>query len=185
MWVFCGDTESLLAIGVTDGAEYKGQLKKLVRCLNNPLQQVCRRLSEITTLETRINLSDDIFTSQGLKLVHNLGPIPKGLRNIELEQFKKIVSHNFVLTIHSYSNCDAYCFVKGSFVVQIHNILKNIQTDIRIVGKRYTRHEPLFNYPFESCQLDTYLAYNLHEDYECWSFSNIIFKCISFPHGQK
>ncbi|KAF2898976.1 hypothetical protein ILUMI_07199, partial [Ignelater luminosus] len=129
---------------------YLGQLKKLVRCPNNPLQ-VCRRLSEINTLETRINLSDDIFTGQGLKLVHNLGPIPKVLRNIEFEQFKKIVSHNFVLTIHSYSNCDAYCFVKGSFVVQIHNILRNIQTDnIRIVGTRYTRHEPLFNYPFES-----------------------------------
>ncbi|KAF2899119.1 hypothetical protein ILUMI_07058, partial [Ignelater luminosus] len=72
---------------------YLGQLKKLVRCPNNPLQQVCRRLSEINTLETRINLSDDIFTSQGLKLVHNLGPVPELL-------VKDILGTNLCLTTH-------------------------------------------------------------------------------------
>ncbi|KAF2893722.1 hypothetical protein ILUMI_12451, partial [Ignelater luminosus] len=33
---------------------YLGQLQKLIRCANNPLQQFCRRLSEINALGTRI-----------------------------------------------------------------------------------------------------------------------------------
>ncbi|KAK4879871.1 hypothetical protein RN001_008017 [Aquatica leii] len=161
---------------------YLGQLKNLIKSPTKPLQQLCRRLTEINFSLSDSNFNNSVF--EGPKFIHNSGPFPDFLFDFnKYTQFKKLYFDNFILSVNSYSDCDSYCLVTKSVVVQIHNVIVGLESsEILIVGKKFSNSTSLYVYPFESEHLDIYLVSNLSDHYQIWHSKDILAKCLVFPY---
>lgn len=152
---------------------YLGQLKKLIRASNKPLQQIYRRLNEINKSTT------DVISFQNKTecfILQNAGPY-----NPMYKQFKKLVFQSCTYCTCNYSIGNSYCKV-GDVIVQIHNILENSDTgEIMITGKRFRNYKSFYSYPVNSTIFGIYIVENLMEENEMWSVNDIIGKCIIFP----
>lgn len=174
-------TDSVLRYGSLDNfsafpfENYLGQLKRLVKSPNKPLQQIYRRLVELD--EALLQDSHNVNEIK-LHLPHCNGPV---LGHFQ-KQFKKVSLSRYVLSIHSYSLCDCYCFTNDT-VIQIENIVSNENDtkNIKIIGRYFTNICSFYNYPFESQLLNIYLVSSLSENMKSWSLSDITGKCFLMP----
>lgn len=109
---------------------------------------------------------------------HSDGPC---LSNEFHKQYKKISLGNYVLSIHTYSKADAFCFSEDC-VIQIENIImKNNQKEIKLIGRHFTSLSSFYEYPFDSRQLNIYKVSSLSEEMRMWSLLDIKGKCLILP----
>lgn len=159
---------------------YLYQLKKLLRTPNQPLQQIIKRLSEMSHVrseETKKPLSDYTEEKQLrfyiiLNSAHSDGP----LINFPcyVQQFKKIKTTAFTLSTSSGNNCVT---MKDNNIVVIYNFVQ-LNTDIYIIGLKYLQIQDMYNYPCSSSLLNIFKVTSLSKEYEIWNISSIFCKNI-------
>lgn len=64
-------------------------------------------------------------------------------------------------TSFSLKSADAYCLTKTNEVLKIKNIIKCIEGNICIIGKKFEEKLDLFSYPFPSSCINIYIVKNL------------------------
>jgi len=120
------------------------QLKRLLRTSNQPLQQIVKRLSENShafIAEKKSSLNDYTkhkkFCYHVLNSRHSNGPLINFSRHVQ--QFRKVKSTSFTLSIFSGNNCVS---MKDNNIVVIHNFVK-LNNDIYIIGLKYLQIEDM------------------------------------------
>lgn len=98
---------------------YLGQLKQTIKSPHKPLQQIYRRLKElsISSANKRLTTKSSII----YELEHTSGPVPTA--GYHYKQFKKLCFEFFSLTIERHSSADRYCLTKENLVLKILNII--------------------------------------------------------------
>lgn len=154
---------------------YLGKLKKLVKSSRKPLEQVCRRLHEIS-FNNNVCYKNPILKHF---VEHNNGPL---LNNISvLKQFKKISIRNYILSTHSFCIADSCFLSKTNEVVQINNIILTTNDSTKLIGKRYMLSESLYLYPFDSKKLNICCVTKLSGQLQVWDVDDMKAKCILLP----
>lgn len=155
---------------------FLGQLKRLVKSPNKSLQQVCRRLYEMQSLE-----NTEAFVVRPLhSMEHHCGSLPENYETTSCKQFKMLNFGNFILCSYSYSKADAYCLIKHSILVVVQNIIKT-ESDTIIVGNQFNKYDSLYDYPLESKELNIFVSSDLSDKLQTWPVTEITAKCIVFP----
>jgi hypothetical protein len=70
-------------------------------------------------------------------------------------------------------------------IVEIHNIVKDINNLVLIIGKEFTSYSPLYNYPIQSSDMDIFIVSDLLPEFKMWPVENISAKCIVLPFNDK
>lgn len=155
---------------------YLGQLKKLVRTPNKPLQQICRRLHELDNVS--LDKSQSTAYEPKLQFEHVNGPV---LKNFQ-KQFKRVSLSNYILCTYSSSVSDSYCFT-NEYVIQVENIVTNTNSEkITVIGKYFKHMSSFYQSPFESKLLNIYLVSDLSEEYKSCLLTDIKGKCFLMPY---
>ncbi|XP_065660102.1 uncharacterized protein LOC136084017 isoform X1 [Hydra vulgaris] len=157
---------------------YLGQLKKLIRKPNFPLQQVQRRLHEKNLLE--------------LKAVELKYPILKQQQNIRLpnditdneSQHKQVILRDFCIKCTVGDSC---CQLKTGEIIFVQNIVKKYgkDGDILVLYNTFESVETLFTYPWNSSSVGIYLVCNLSDNTKSCSIGNIDKKYTLLLYNQK
>lgn len=153
---------------------YLGQLKKLIKTPNKPLQQIYRRINEIKSFG-----SSEISFHNKLEyfIPHTNGPYAPIYK-----QFKKLLFNDCNFCIFSYNSGNSYCSVSNNVIIQIHNILvRSDDGETFIIGKRFKIYKSFYTYPLDSTIFGIYTVDNLIDDLEMWNIKDITYKCIIFP----
>lgn len=151
-----------------------GKLKKLVKSPNKPLQQLCRRVIERNYLLCNVDKKSSFL------LEHNNGPVPNSFSFCK--QYKKVCHNNTFYSINSYSMSDSYCLVHKTIVVQIQNIVTNSE-NMFIMGKRFNSRTSLYQYPYDSLDLNISVVDNLSNIMEMWNIKHVSGKCLVYPYN--
>lgn len=155
---------------------YLGQLKQTIKSPNKPLQQIYRRLKELSiTTNKRLTSKSSLL----YKLEHICGPLPT--IGCYYKQFKKLRFKFFTLTIKRHSSADCYCLTKDNLILQILNIIVGLDGEILIIGKYFLSYDSFYSYLIESKNLHIFQVKNLSAEIHTWSYKVIIAKCILLP----
>lgn len=100
---------------------YLKTLKNLIRSPHKPLQQIFRRLKEISVSNNNVHFSHELKNTPLFSLNCDSAPCPDSI--VTYKMFRKVKYKNFIFYTWQYRNADCYCYVKGKKVLQIHNIL--------------------------------------------------------------
>lgn len=125
---------------------YLYQLKKLLRTPNQLLQQIIKRLSEISypSGKEKKKLLSDYTDKKECRYyivpssVHCDGPLINFPSHVQ--QFKKIKTTVFTLSTFSGNNCVT---MKDNIIVVIHNFIK-MNGDTYIIGLKYCQIEDIY-----------------------------------------
>ncbi|KAK3928228.1 4-aminobutyrate aminotransferase, partial [Frankliniella fusca] len=148
-----------------------GQLKRIVRSPNRPLEQVYRRLSEKENAgqnEGRRRL--------GLVGEHREGPLPL---NVEFNaQFAQYNHELYTLKISVPNNCVGLADGKFGLVV---NILSSLHNDVLIVVKVFQRTADIYDFPIPSSTIGCSVVGGVDEHLVVYRISDVLFKCFMLP----
>ncbi len=173
---------SLDCISAFSFENYLGQLKRLIRTSNKPLQQVYRRLHEkhYACARDAMKVKENNVKQYQCQREHSLGPLPCGDYR-RSRQFKKLICNYFLLTTHDHSHADCYCMLKDQSVIEILNILSKEDCSVAIVGRKFTTVTDLYTYPWKSSTLNVFAVSGIDHAVDMWSTKNVLCKCILFP----
>uniref|UniRef100_A0A2S2PL84 DUF4218 domain-containing protein n=1 Tax=Schizaphis graminum TaxID=13262 RepID=A0A2S2PL84_SCHGA len=152
--------------------------KSMLRKHEKPLEQIVKRYKEIE-INTFLNIptknnSQDII----LKRQHFNGPLPTTLQG---SQYKTLVLSLKLITIKIDNVSDCFFGTINNEIVKVENIVKNLNTEqITVVGRKFTKKEPLYQKPIKSNKFGTYVVKELSDDYILYNIDDIIKKYIVF-----
>ncbi|OXA50049.1 hypothetical protein Fcan01_15190 [Folsomia candida] len=132
-----------------------GQLRKLVRTPNLPLEQLKQRL-----LERELKLEARNIQINGPSSQHNNGPhLEESIGNFT--QYHVLITPNY--TINCRLRRDTFVLIRECAVLRILNILQDNDTsEIYLVGHKYSKLDSLFSQPCSSKVLQIYRADENH-----------------------
>ncbi|XP_052129596.1 uncharacterized protein LOC127750926 [Frankliniella occidentalis] len=147
-----------------------GQLKRVVRSPNRPLEQVFRRLAEkekTAERQERRRIS--------LLREHRNGPVPM---NVDFNaQFSQYNHDLYTLKISIPNNCVGLADGKYGLVV---NILSSLD-DILLVVKVFRRTADIYDFPMPSTTLGSCVVGDLDDHLQTYNISDLVFKCFMLP----
>lgn len=151
------------------------QLLKLRRKHERPLQQIVRRLGEISrNAKSKIIKKSGAISAKG---IHTDGPLCL-LRGL---QYTQLSMKGFFFNCKNCQDCNLY--LKNFKIVKVLNFVQS-DNGYFIVGREYIRPFDLYKIPCESSKLDIYSVKNVSE-IKYWPLSSIICKALVFPFGNK
>ena len=153
-----------------------GQLKKLIRKPQYPLQQILRRLSECHSFDTNIaatSASNSVDTQ--VKSEHWSGPVTPGFLNAR--QFKRVKTNKYDFDLSAGNNC---IMLHGGVPARIKNILK-IANDVSLICANFEFVSDAFTYPLPSSKLGICKVKSESTDLFAVSLSEIRSKCVCWP----
>ena len=150
---------------------YLGQIKRLVRKPSSPLQQVVRRLSELS----HHNVDRNVFQADCPRKQHHDGPVPGHL--FGSNQYKELVTKNMFISVEPGDNC---VNIDGH-VCCIQNILLKT-TELFVVYVRFHSVHNLFDYPCPSSQLGIRIVADLSDSIHVTPLSGIQGKNVLLPY---
>ena len=156
---------------------YFSNVKNLVRSSKKPLQQIFRRLHELSFLNPDSNNIDPQAVQCSVE--HVTGPLIYVL-NI-CKQYKKLLYKNTRYSTFDYSAANSYFLSKDRKVVRIENIVLGSDKKTHIIGKQFRVYKSLYLYPVDSQSLNIYFIENMSEFVEYWSLDDIVAKMMILP----
>lgn len=156
---------------------YFSNVKSLVRSSKKPLQQICRRLHELSFLNPDINNIDPQAVQYSVE--HVTGPLIYGV-NI-CKQYKKLFHKDTSYSTFDHSAANSYFLSKDRKVVRIENIVLELNKKTHIIGKQFLVYKSLYLYPIDSKSLNIYIIENISEYLEYWSLDDIVAKMMILP----
>jgi len=155
---------------------YMGQLKKMVRKQDKPLQQVINRYNE-RCLKLDKNMNEDNKIKPIFKMIHKEGPL---LNVTSSPQYRVLVLDKLIIKIHSDADSFVGINVNGELsIVKIVNICFNTHTSTEVViGRKFELLENMFEKPVESCKLGIYKISHFSKVLCVWDIDDIITKYV-------
>lgn len=148
---------------------YMGQLKKMVRKHDKPLQQVVNRFNE----RDIINIAFDNSTKKNEPI---FSMMHKELMNdTNSPQYRVLVLNKLKIKIHSDADTYVGINVNGQLnIVKIVNICysKHLNKEV-IIGRQFNLLENMFEKPIESSKLGIYKISNYSKSLKSWEINNI------------
>ncbi len=154
---------------------FLGQLVKLVRKPNQPLQQVIRRLLERKQLGM-LDCDSNTHSNCNSKLnaEHYCGYVPAGIG--PCKQFKSISINGVNISINTGNNC----VMLGSSVAVIRNILKT-DLDIFLLHQTFCEQRDFYTYPLHSSKIGIYQVSCLSSELKIARLSDFRRKNVMLP----
>ncbi len=152
---------------------FLGQIKCLVHKPSSPLQQVVRRLSELSNQ----NVDKNVFQTDCPRKQHRDGPVPGHF--IGSSQYKELVTKNMFLSVEPGDNC---INIDGH-VGCIRNILLK-DTKLLVVYVKFRSVHSLFDHPCPSSQLGIRIVVNLSENIDVSPLSDVQGKYVQLPYKE-
>ncbi|KAJ8050246.1 hypothetical protein HOLleu_03378 [Holothuria leucospilota] len=158
---------------------FLGQLKKLVRSPNYPLQQVIRRLSEQDAMPGNVHSLPRNSTSNFIvKKQHSDGPVPA--QYVGCHQYKEIqLPVGFISSLNG-NNCVQ--IINGRLGLVRNVIVKNAATFI--VFEPFHHSAEFFSYPLSSIEIGIYKVVGFKGSLFSCSCLFSFFKVCSSPKGE-
>ena len=154
-------------------------LKKLLRKSDKPLQQVVKRVYEITKILSGKQAIEKSTSRKTFGKQHSNGPIPASLSNAK--QYESMELGSWYLCPKSEGDRCVYIEIdRKIIVVDVENIVASPQ-GFFIVGKRFTQLDNIFEYPLASKNLDIFKVSKPGKELEHWPLSAIQYKAFKFP----
>lgn len=169
----CQDSErfgSLDNISAFPFENYLGQLKRMIRKPELPLQQLVRRMSE------KNHQAPEHVTLPHCKGAHSDGPTISA-RSVQMTQYKEIQLAPYKLKVGNKDSCVA---LKSGEVAIVENIVKVADT-VHIVYRPYELLEDFFTYPCSSSKLGIHQVTKLSNSFKSCLLSDIVAKCVLLP----
>ena len=152
-----------------------GELKKLIRKPQSPIQQLVRRLSE-GDFCTPTALHTETDTEYDLRSEHQCGPIPDAGFDTA-RQYKKVTKDKCIYSISEGNNC--FVTEDGNPHLICNILLQNGK--IFLLCTKFLDCGDAFNYPLPSSQNGIMRAKKLSKQCVVVPLSNAFRKCIYFP----
>jgi len=127
---------------------YMIQIKKMLRKVDKPLQQIARRLEESDMI-----VKEKLFISNNNPLFCNQHLDGSLVDNSNNTQYRKVIFKEFTLFCDGKNN---YVGLKEKEIVCIENIVYYNDTKICIISKQFERKRDLYTLPCKSSILDIY-----------------------------
>ena len=102
---------------------YFGEIKNLIRSPHKPLQQICRRLHEISFSDVHLHKNAEISLMHFMQ--HTTGPLLSGLKINN--QYKKLIYKKCLFCISGYSLCRIHIYLQMKIKLFELKILLQIQ----------------------------------------------------------
>ena len=151
-----------------------GELKKLIRKPQFPIQQVVNRMAE----KDKLSLSSSKITYPTLKGEHHRGPLPhENFPFVEVRQFEKVQTLKWHLSISSGNNCILTDDGKPAI---IRNIIK-VDNIISLVCNSFLDIQDVFQYPLPSSKLQIFHVTGFSGDFFVIPLSTVVYKCFCVP----
>ncbi|KAL2087968.1 hypothetical protein ACEWY4_016796 [Coilia grayii] len=148
---------------------FLGKIKKMLRKPDLPLQQVVRRLSEVSDSYTPPPRVIPLLFEQ-----HQDGPLP--LQFCNAKQYRKAVRKDFCLSVKTGDNC----IVVGQEIAVVQNIVE-WSDSVFVVYKRFKYRESHFTYPCPSSNIGCFQVHTLGQELEVGHLEDIRRKCVLLP----
>jgi len=150
-----------------------GQLKKLVRKPQFPIQQVLRRLAEANHVR---KVSVHTLPETVFKKEHNSGPVLTEFQSAR--QYKQVTTNQWFFAVTSGDNC--FRSNSGSFVI-IRNILTSSNDSVILICEKFAEVIDAFDYPLPSSSLGICKVSNKMSDTCSFLLSDVAQKCACLP----
>jgi hypothetical protein len=149
-----------------------GALKRMLRSGRLPLQQLCRRLSEL-------GIASYVFQSKAafhpvLSARHWKGPT----LGIEGDQYGKLAYGGFTYTVCG-NNC--YSLLDCGKVASIENFIDSSSDGIVLICRSFSVQEPFYTYPCSSDTLKVFRVSHLTDQHDYFPVTKINTKCMLIP----
>lgn len=142
-----------------------GQLKRMLRTGKTPLQQICCRLSEQSSIEM-ITKSDHTYMQLAGPYWHYSGGI----------RFKKLLFSNYQFNVDK--EADKFAVMDDGSVIQVLYFSKTPNAEILVHGNKITQHSNFFCYPCNSEMVSVFQLDKISEDCMLFSASKIVGKSM-------
>lgn len=154
---------------------YLGSIKRLLRKCHKPLQQIVKRIQELSNskiVKTRPNPREQ---DMSFRQKHYNGPLVDRLGGGE--QFKVLKYGPWHLSTKNKSESCVY--IRDGSIVVIENFLKKKESSY-IIGRKYEKLTDLYSYPLESSKLNIHKVDSLSE-LNMWPVNVITCKALRLP----
>jgi len=150
-----------------------GQLKKLIRKLSHPLQQLLRRIEEQQSFTG--DRSSSTTTTIKTSCEHKHGPLIPCLKGVR--QYKKLQTSHWTVSLDDANSCVMIC---GGVPAIVKNIIKTEDT-ISLICAKFKAVTDAFNHPLPSSKLSICKAEGEHKGLVIVSISDVLQKCVCLP----
>ncbi|RZF37146.1 hypothetical protein LSTR_LSTR015336 [Laodelphax striatellus] len=155
---------------------YLQTLKKLIRKADKPLQQICRRHTELEKNCIKQRKDSDYTGPTGSGL-HYDGPLTE---NSMSPQYKKLIFQN--VSLDTNNKGDGCCILKDNTVVLVKNIAHAVNSqELVVIGYDFKTITNSFEKPCKSSILNIYKVCHLSTNLKQWSAASIHKKCVLIP----
>lgn len=158
---------------------YMGQLKKLVRKSDKPLQQVVRRFEERSSLIdppiVNLNNPENETLLKLFKMEHNEGPL---ISDTTSPQFKILILDKIKIKINVNADSFVGLHINSSFVlVKVINICysQSLKNNV-ILGRKFNKLERFFEKPIKSDEIGIYKVSNFSKSISIYKIEDIFTK---------
>ena len=151
---------------------FLGKIKRMLRKPHQPLQQVVKRLSEVSGILVQPTGVQPVLLHN-----HQEGPLPPQFSLAQ--QYRKVVTKDFCLSTKQGDNCIAI----GQEIALVQNILK-FSGAVYVIYRKFNNTESYFSYPCPSSYISCYRVYGLHDCFGVGQLENIKRKCVLFPEKE-
>lgn len=155
-------------------------IKRLLRKNEKPLQQLIRRYSEIEnvySLVTNNNLSND--KPYSCKQLHNNGPLTDDVYDVQ-SQASQLSSKQFEINCNKDS--DKCVFLRNGLCFSILNIVRNNNSDIYLIGRKFKHIEYLYELPCKSDELGIKVMAINNDNMCSYSITEVRCKAWKIPY---
>ena len=150
---------------------YLGKIKKLLRKPSAPLEQVVKRMSEMS-------VKAPVAQSHTLQKSHGDGPVPATCTSHHVCQFRECHLPKFILSLDEKDSC---VFIDGDPAV-VRNFLQ-YRDEYFVVYQLFSDIQPFYTYPFQSDRLGIYAVSGNLKELEVAPLIQITRKCCYIPDG--
>jgi len=150
-----------------------GQLKKLVRKPQQPIQQVLRRLDERMLFGAG---PKKLILEPVTKYEHSNGPMLPSIRGAT--QYNRLVTDEFSLSVTTGNNC---IIVKGGVPALVKNIVKSRDNVVSLVCTQFQVVSDAFQYPLPSSRLSICKVQSELSCHFLVAIEDVVNKCVCWP----
>ncbi|XP_067668227.1 uncharacterized protein [Haliotis asinina] len=154
---------------------YLGEIKKMLRTPNQPLQQVIRRFSEKQSVGHPQRRKTTRTENENLRCKHTDGPLLRGMDAVT--QYKEIQTPDIFISRSRGDNCvninDEVCIIR--------NLILQSDNEKTVIYEKFIDKKDFFTYPLSSSNIGVYKVSQLSRHLEITLLRNVKNKYVLLP----
>lgn len=149
-----------------------GELKKLVRKPQQPIQQILKRLDEQESFNAKVGCS----AVEQLKCEHTRGPLLTGCTGYR--QYRQLKTNKWTVSTTVGNNC---VIIKGGIPALVKNIVNSKENVITLICVKFQLLSDAFTYPLKSARLSIFKVEQERNTVFAVPLTDVVTKCVCWP----